>query len=311
MSYAVLLSSILALAPGAERKLVDRIVAVVNDEIITFAELETATKLYMEEGASEEKKKATMAGFLDQMISDKLVSQQVTEAKISAGDEEVDRAIKDILRQNNITDAELRQAVESRGMSFGQYREDLKQQLIRLKIIDLKVRSRVQISDQEVKNEYDRLATTEAREEMISLRHIFFRWSDAANPAERTRVLTAANEARDRVKKGEDFAAVAKSLSEGPTASNGGDLGEVTTKGLLPELAKAIQGLPNGEVSAPVETKNGVHLVRVDARRTKAADGFAEKRQEIYQRLYTAEVDRQMKLWVEELKASAAIDVRL
>lgn len=311
MSYVVLLSSVLALATGAERKLVDRIVAVVNDEIITLAELETATKLYMEDGATDEKKKATMAGFLEQMISDKLVSQQVTEAKISAGDEEVDRAIKDILRQNNITDAELKQAVESRGMSFGQYREDLKQQLIRLKIIDLKVRSRVQISDQEVKNEYDRLATTEAKEEMVSLRHIFFRWSDAANPAERSRVLTAANDARNRIKKGEDFAAVAKSLSEGPTASNGGDLGEVTTKGLLPELAKAIQGLPNGEVSPAIETKNGVHLVRVDGRRTKEADGFAEKRQEIYQRLYTAEVDRQMKLWVEELKAAAAIDVRL
>lgn len=311
MLSIVALSVALVCSPSAERKLVDKIVAVVNDEIITWSELESATKQFMEEGANEEKKQATLKAVLDSMISDKLVAQQMSEASISVGDEEVDRAIKDITHQNNISEAELKQAVEARGMSMSQYREDLKNQLKRLKLVDLKVRSRVQISDAEVKAEYDRMASTEPKEEMISMRHIFFRWSDGANASERARVMKAANDARARLLKGEDFGVVAKAVSEGPTAANGGDLGEVTTKGLLPELAQAIKNLPVGEISPVIETKNGVHVVRVDGRRTKDAENFPEMRQQIYQRLYTVEVDRQMKVWIDELRTSAAVDVRL
>lgn len=306
---ALMLSFVLATVPG-QRRLVDRIVAVVNDEIITLSELEAATRPYMEPGADGTKQDATYRSVLEQLISEKLLSQQIGEAKITADDEEVDRAIKDILRQNNITDEELKQAIEARGMGMAQYREDLKAQLIRLKIIDLKVRSRVQISDAEVKAEFDRENANEVREELVSLRHIFFRWGESPDPAERTRVLTAAREARDRVTKGEDFAAVAKEVSQGPTAATGGDLGEVSKKGLLPELSKVVEKAGVGEVSEPIETKNGVHVVRVDARRLKESTAFAEARNAIYQRLYTQEVDRQMKVWLEELRASAAVDVR-
>jgi peptidyl-prolyl cis-trans isomerase SurA len=300
----------LALVPG-ERKLVDRIVAVVNDEIITLSELEAFAKDALEEPGGDEKRKATLHAALDQLISDRLLQQQVTLSKIDVGEEEVDRAIKDILRQNNITDAELRQAVEARRMSMGQYREDLKTQLTRIKLIDLKVRSRVQVSDIEVKGEYDKLTATEEKDEMVSIRHIFFRWGDGKDAAERARVLKQATDARQRVLKGEDFGEVAKQLSQGPTATNGGDLGEVARKGLLPELAKAIEGIAVGEVTPPIETKSGVHIVRLDSRRAKEATPYAQMRNEIYQRLYTQEVDKQMKIWLEEVKASSAIDVRL
>jgi peptidyl-prolyl cis-trans isomerase SurA len=310
MNTALVICFVLATVPG-ERKLVDRIVAVVNDEIITLSELDAATKPYMEPNADAQKQDATYKNVLEQLISEKLLSQQINEAKITADDEEVERAIKDILRQNNITEDELRQAVEARGMAMNQYREDLKQQLIRLKIIDLKVRSRVQISDAEVKAEFDRLNANEPREELVSLRHIFFRWGESPDPAERARVLKAARDARDRVTKGEDFAEVAKAVSQGPTAASGGDLGEVSKKGLLPELSQVVERAGVGEISEPIETKNGVHVVRVDARRLKDATPFAEARNPIYQRLYTQEVDRQMKVWVEELRADAAVDVRL
>src|SRR5262249_17824966 len=85
------------------RKLVDRIVAIVNEEIITLSELDTAAKPFLNDGDREEKVAATRREVLDQLISDKLIGQQITEAKISVGDEEIDRAVKDILRQNNIT----------------------------------------------------------------------------------------------------------------------------------------------------------------------------------------------------------------
>lgn len=307
---SIALALLLAAAPEG-RQLVDRIVAIVNEEVITQSELEGAARSLLSEAEDDERKKNILREVLDQMISERLISQQIVEAKISVEEEEVERAIKDILRQNNISEDELKQAVEGRGMTMGQYREDLKTQLIRLKIVDLKVRARVQISDAEVKAEYERVASSEARDELVSIRHIFFRWGDAPSPPERTRVMKAAAEARKRVLAGEDFAAVARAISEGPTAANGGDLGELGRKGLLPELARAVEKLKVGEISGPIETKNGVHLVKIEGRRTKEAAPFAEMRAQIYQRLYTAEVERQMRIWVDELRAESAVRVRL
>ncbi|MCK6548306.1 peptidylprolyl isomerase [Myxococcota bacterium] len=307
--------AVLAVVGGApaqtERQLVDRIVAVVNEDVITLSDLEKAARPYLGLNDTAEKKQQLYRDVLEQLVAEQLMTQQIKEAKITVEDEEVDRAIKDILRQNNIDEEELRGAIESRGMSMGQYREDLKKQLVRLKIIDLKVRSRVVISDSEVKAEYDRSAQLEKREELISLRHLFFRWGESPDPAEKKRVLAAARAARDRVVKGEDFAAVAKEVSEGPTASSGGDLGEVSRNGLLPELSRAIEKLPTNQVSEPIETSNGVHVVRIDGRRAKESTAYAEVRNQIYQRLYQAEVERQMKLWVDELRAQGAVDVRL
>jgi peptidyl-prolyl cis-trans isomerase SurA len=309
--YAVqLMTLLLAGAPG-QRQLVDRVVAVVNDDVITLSDVERAAQPFLEHNQTEEKKKALYKDVLDQLVGEQLIAQQVTEAKLEVTEEEVDRAMKDIMRQHNIDEAQLRGAVESRGMSMGQYKEDLKRQLMRLKIVDLKVRSRVVISDAEVKAEYDRVASGEKGEEVVRIRHLFFRWGESPDPAEKARVLERAKAARDRVTKGEDFATVAKAVSEGPTAAGGGDLGEVSKKGLLPELARAIENLPINQLSPPIETSNGVHVVRVEERKMKEATAFAEMRNQIYQRLYQQEVERQMRIWVEELKAAGAVELRL
>jgi peptidyl-prolyl cis-trans isomerase SurA len=310
MLVSLLVASVFVASPS-DRKMVDRIVAVVNDDIITLSDVENAARQFLPQNDTEEKKKNLYKDVLEQLINEQLIQQQVTEAKISVTEDEVDRAIKDILRQNNITEDELKQAVEGRGMTMGQYREDLKKQLVRLKIVDMKVRSRVVIPDAEVKAEYDRLSGQEKREELVSLRHLFFRWGDSPDPTERQRVLQRANEARQRIMSGENFADVAKQVSEGPTAAQGGDLGEVSRKGLLPELAKALQSLDVGQVSPPIETTNGVHVVKLEARKVKDATPFAEMRNQIYQKLFQQEVERQMKVWVDELRSQAAIDNRL
>lgn len=298
-------------APGAGRELVDRVVAVVNDDVVTLSDLETAAVPFAAQADTAEKRQVLYRDLLDQLIAEQLISQQVVEAKIVVNDDEVDRAIKDIVRQNNISEDELRQAVESRGLTMAQYRSDLKKQLVRLKLIDLKVRSRVVVSEAEIKAEYDRQHADEKREELIQLRHLFFRWGESPDPAERQRVLQAAITARERIVKGEDFAAIAKEVSQGPTASSGGDLGEVVKSGLLPELSRAIDKLEAGALSAPIETTNGVHVIRIEGRRAKEGAAYAEAKNQIYQQLYQQEVDRQMRLWVNELRVASAVDVRL
>lgn len=308
---ALLALALLSAGAPKDRQLVDRVVAVVNDDVITLSELENAAQPFQDANPGPEKKAALLKDVLDQLISDKLIAQQVREAKIQVTADEVERAIEDICRQNKITREELVQAIETRGMTMSRYKEDLERQLVRLKVVDFKVRSRVVIPDADIKAEYEKQAALEKREELVHLRHLFFRWGESPDPNERGRVLQRAKTAKARVVNGEDFAAVAKEVSEGPTASSGGDLGEMSKQGLLPELLRAMANLKVGEVSEPIETANGVHVIRVEEIKVKEPHSYEEMKPKIHQALYQAEVERQMKVWIGELRAQSAVDVRL
>ena len=285
------------------RELIDRVVAVVNDDIVLSSELEQRVEALAGNNVSQEQA-------LEQLINERLMSQQIRDAKITITDEEIDRAVKDILRTNNITEAELAAAIEARGMTMEKYRSDLKEQLIRLKLIDQKVRSRVVIPEAEIKAEYDRQTRDEQKEELVTIRHIFFRWGSSPDRTERDRIIGKARAARQRVSGGEDFATVAKEISQGPTATNGGDLGEMNREQMIPELAKGIEGLKAGEMSAPIETDSGVHIVLLEKVRAKASSSFAEVRNRIYQELYQREVEAQMGVWLEELRKQAAVAIK-
>ena len=309
---ATVLASLLVLAAGPDgRQLVDRIIAVVNDDVITLSDLAAAAAPLLTPDATDARKKSVREATLENLIADKLLAQQVREAKIDVSPQDVDKAIDDIVRQNKISRAELTRAVEARGMMMAEYRSDLRSQIMRLKLVDLKVRSRVVIPEADIKEEYERRNSQAERPELISLRHLFFRWGESPDPKERARVLEQARVARARVVNGEDFAEVAKAVSEGPTASSGGDLGEINKSGLLPELARAAVDLQIDELSAPIETSNGVHVIRIEGRRKEAAPRYESQRTGIYQKLYQGEVERQMKVWIDELKAQSAIDRRL
>lgn len=308
---SALLAAALCLAVPSERVLVDKIAAVVNDDVITLSDVEAAAEPYLASADSEERRKMLYKDILRQLVDERLLSQQIAEAKIDVTEDEVERAVKDILRQNKITREQLEEAIRARGMSMGQYLQDLESQLIRLKLVDMKVRSRVVIPEADIKAEFEARTRGQQKNEMLTIRHLFFRWGEEANDEERARVLARARAARARIEAGEDFATVAKEVSEGPTASQGGSLGELDRKGLLPELDQALRGLEPGAMTPPVETGNGVHVVLLEARRLKAPVSYTEMRDRIYQELYQQRVEEQMKIWLEELRAASAIDIRL
>ncbi len=293
---------LLTAAPGG-RVLVDRIVAVVNDDVIVASELDRRA----EAAAGSLTKKQV----LEQLINEQLMAQQIKEANIDVTDEEIRRAIADILRTNNITEAELVAAIEARGMTMDRYKVDLKSQLIRLKLIDQKVRSRVVIPESEIRAEYERKTRDESKEELINIRHIFLRWGSGANAKTRAQVTADAAAAKKRIENGEPFAEVAKAISQGPTASSGGDLGEMNRQQMIPELAKGIEGLEKGQLSDPIETDTGVHVVLLEGKRYKASATFAQSRNKIYQELYQREVEAQMDVWLDELRKQAAVTIRL
>lgn len=301
----------LAMISAGPRQLIDRVAAVVNDEVITFQELNDASASSIPESIPENEKTTIRKQVLEALIREKLIEQQVTEAKISVSSVDVDRAIDDITRQNNITREALEKAVTSRGMTWEKYRSDLEQQIVRLKLIDLKVRSRVNVTDAEIRAAYDAENRATKRAKLITLRHLFFRWGDSPDPNEKARITALAQKSRQRVLAGEAFEEIAKEVSDGPTATQGGSLGEIDSTSLLPELAQAAKSLKVLEISEPINTQNGIHVIQIQGVKEQAPPEFETQRNGIYQRLYQSEVERQMTLWIDELKKNSVVDIRL
>lgn len=296
-------------APKAPRTLVDRIVAVVNDAVITQHELDQAAAPILASKHTEEEKQATQKAVLDRLIDERLMEGQVIENRIEVEPADIDRAIARIAADNQITPEQLQQAVMDRGMRLHDYRNTLRKQLQSLKLVELKVRSRVVVPEAEVKAEYRRQTLNKPPDVKLHIRHIFLPWS---SPDAKTReaVLSQLRAAKAKAEAGTDFGELAKAQSQGPTASEGGDLGELSERSLLPEMAKAVTKLQPGQISDPIETEAGVHLVQLLERKTAETD-YERQKAAIYQQLYAREVEAQMQVWLEEIKSEASIQILL
>ncbi|MGF1511003.1 MAG: peptidylprolyl isomerase [Myxococcota bacterium] len=289
--------------------LVDRIAAVVNEDVVTESEVRLAARAQNTPEYDAVAREKVFQAALDSLIAEKLIAQKIEEAEIEVTQTDLERAIDDIIKQNSITRAELEQALAARGISMSQYRADLEVQLRRLKLIDMNVRSKVSVSEKEIREEYERRARAQPAKELVQIRHIFFRADESRDIPSAT---SLANAAYDRVSRGrEEFAEVAKEVSEGPTAEEGGSLGEMSTKGLLPVLADAVKSLEPGDISKPLVTPNGVHVVLLEARRYEAGQPFEQVARQIREELFSREMEQQMQIWREELEAGAMIERRL
>lgn len=308
-----LLGAIPGLARAAEGGLVllDKIVAEVNGDIVTLSDVQLAARPYLDRGLGGDRKKLYQE-VVDQLIEDRLIKQQLAENDIQVSDDELDATIEQILRSNQVTIDQLQQMLDQQGVAMREYREQIRDQTRSLKLMDMKVRSRVVIPESDLRHEYERRMRTEDAKVMVSISHIMLRYSEAASKDEKARVLAAAREARRRVTSGgEAFTEVAQEISEGPTASKGGSLGEMQQEALMPELSRAVASLEPGQVSEPVVTSNGIHVVKVDDRRSLMPESFEELKGKIQQALYQERFEQQRKLWLDELRRAAEVEVDL
>src|SRR5262249_48072908 len=219
--YAVPASLLLLLAPRARAELVDRIAAVVNNDIITLSEVEkrAAPELarVSQEGTGPEraqKRAAALKRTLDTLIDEKLVDNELKELKVSIGDKEVDAAVDEVKKSYNLNDDQLRQAVSREGYSIAEYRESMRKQIGRYKLISEKVRKNVKVSEADVKTEYERMTRAEGEDYEVHIRHILIAVPRTApQPAveqARRKALAGAAEARQP---GVAFAALAQKRS--------------------------------------------------------------------------------------------------
>lgn len=309
--------ALLALPVRAE--LVDRVAAVVNNDLIPLSEVEAraAPELQRLHAEPDGKRRGELRAqivqkALDALIGEKLMEAQIKEFNLEVTESEIDLAIEDVKRQNNIDGAQFETLLGQEGYSLATYRSFMKKHLARLKLVNLKVRSRVKISDEDLKAEYAKQSRDESEDAEVHARHVLVQVPQKPTAeqveAARQKALALAEEAR---KPGVDFAELAKKKSEGPSASDGGDLGFFRRGVMVAEFEKVAFTLKVGGVSDPVRTKFGWHVLKVEEKRSVPPRPFDEVKEQLREKMLRGQLEKYTEQYVKELRGAAVVEVKI
>jgi peptidyl-prolyl cis-trans isomerase SurA len=317
-SLLVLGLALVGLSPARAAELLDRVAAVVNNEVITLAEVHQRAAPILEQinrepaERREIDRKDVLRRALDDLIGEKLMDAELKGMNVDVSDQEVDLAIEDVKKNNNITDAAaFQQALEAQGFSTASYHEFMKKQLAKVKLLQIKVKSKVKVSDEDVRAAYAQLAKADSQDHEIHARHIIVLCKPDAPAAEVEATHQKALELMKEARGGADFAELAKKNSQGAGASSGGDLGWFRRGTLAAEFENVAFALKKGEVSEPVRTKFGWHVIKVEDTRQAAAKPFDEVKDQLRDKLYREAVEHQTTSYIAELRKGAAIDIKI
>jgi len=264
-----------ALAPARPRaETLDRVVAVVGDHPILLSKLEDETSVLkmqqMAVGGAAVPDSALRARALEQLIDDRLVLEKADQQGIAVTEAEIDEALEAAIanmRRQFGSDEAFRAQLANEGMTEDdlkkRYRDEIRDQLKGRRILDKEVNSKVTVTEEDVARFYEaHKAEIPAFPKRLELAQIIVRRK--ASGATRDAAFAKIEEVRAKLAGGADFEALAKEYSEGPSASRGGDLGQFRPADMEPAFASAVEALAPGEVSGPVETRIGVHVIRLD-----------------------------------------------
>ncbi len=310
---------LILLAVPARAELVDRVAAVVNRDIVTLSEVETRAAPELQKIAAEpdpskrsEQRKQALKRAMDGLIGEKLMESQLKELNIDVSDAEIDLAIDDVKKQNNIDGAQFEQLLQTEGYSLATYRAFMRKHLARMKLVNLKVRSKVKVSEEDLKAEYLRSAKAESDDAEVHARHLLVQLTPKATneqvEAARKKAVALAEEAR---KPGVDFAKLAKEKSEGPSKDDGGDLGFFRRGVMVPEFERAAFTLPIGGVSDPIRTKFGWHVIKVEERRALQAKPYEELKDQLREKILRSQLERYTDQYIQELRAQAVVEEKI
>lgn len=299
-----------ALAWGQGR-IVEEIVVVVNGEAITKSEYqEMENQAYQSLSAKlngDALKKAfddAKAKLLDTMIEDKLLLQEAKSKNYDV-ENEVDEILARLKKENNIkTDDGLTQALAAEGFTLESWRNVARERLIRQRLISQEVQSKVEVPLEEIRNYYSSHPEEFEIKAKIRLSEIFF--SAEKRGGDEAAKLAAETLARVTTG-GEDFATVAKSVSEGPSKDQGGDLGWIAESDLAADLKDAITGLTAGAVTAVLPHEKGSRIVKVVERQGVSQAKFENVKDTIEQKLRAQKSDQKIQDYIEQLKKDSYI----
>jgi peptidyl-prolyl cis-trans isomerase SurA len=305
-------------APAGKVDVVDRVAAVVDGEVITLSEVEerAGSELRRAEAIPQGPGRAqaltdAMRRALDGIISDKLLQKQAQVLQLQATDQQVDAAVEDIRNRNHFTPEQLDRALAEQGLDKDTFRSQVRRELENYQVMQAKVRAKVKLTDDDLKNYYQTHPQEFGGQEEVHVLHIFLPLAESASPAEEARVRAVVAKIEQRLAKGEDFGRVAREVSKGPSAQDGGDLGWLKRGTIQKQLEDVAFALKPGQVSPVVRAGAGLHLLKLEGRRHGGAKAFEDVKEDIRGRLFDEQVTATRQQLLEEIRKGAVIDIKV
>jgi peptidyl-prolyl cis-trans isomerase SurA len=301
-------SSSVAFAAQADGEVIERVVAVVNDQAVFLSDLRRRAAPFLEQAMSapSQSQRASLlerlyAQMLDQLVDEELIRQAAQRMDIRVSNADLEHAITNVQEQNELSDEEFWQAVRAQGYSEAQYRSDLRRQLLRLKVINTRVRGRVNITEEDVRREYEQAVRRENRRLRFRASHLFLPLPAQPSATDVAAVRDEADTIRD--------ALTAETFADAVASHGGGELGWLSQGDLPEELENALMTLAPNEISEPVRGPSGFHIFLLHERETAAsgAPSYEDVKDEIYRHMLDEAMTRQEGLFLEELRRGAVI----
>jgi peptidyl-prolyl cis-trans isomerase SurA len=317
LTLAVVVAIPVAIPAAARARVVERVAAVVGDSLVLASEVEDRVGPLMADvnHIPDPEKRAARATalrheVLERLIDDELILQQAAELKLSISSDQIDASIEEIKKQNGLTDDQLREALRTQGMTMAAYRADLRRQLLRYRVLNIAVGSRVNISDDEVRAYYER-HMKDGSNVQVRAAHVFVAIPDGADTATVADKQAQAQKILERAQAGEDFAKLARETSDdAATRNDGGDLGYFG-KDMLPKaIEEVVFAMKVGEVRGPIRVDRGFHVIKVVDRKIKDPKPFDEVKDDIRMQLRQKDMERQTKIYLAELRKKTLVDIR-
>ncbi|MDF1585707.1 peptidylprolyl isomerase [Marinimicrococcus flavescens] len=287
-----------------------RIVAVVNDGVITSRDLSERVGLAaVSSGLPEdpETRRRLAAQVLRGLIDEQLQLQEAKRQNVQVEEEEIDRAFASIAERNQMSPEQLVEVMRARGLAPDTLREQIHAQLAWIKVVNRDLRSRVVVTREQVDLA---LRAGQSGGAELLLSEILL---PVYAPEQEAAVMKDAADLVRALRSGAEFAELARQISVARSAQAGGQVGWVPTGSLAPELRSAVAGLEAGQIAEPLRTPQGIHILRVDDRRSSTRSGEADPqaREATRQRLESEALERQASRYLRNLRRDAYIDVRL
>ncbi len=291
--------------------LVDKIAAIVNNDVVLNSHIE-----HFEKTTSLRKELDPLFGFSLELENAKpnrnqilefLIQEHLIAQNFKVQDSEVEQEIQSVQRNNNLTRETLVEFLKSKGFTFDEYLELMRIGLQKRTLLDREIRSRVNISDDDVRNYFYNLAIKSSKapiEYQLQIISIHFKTYKNSFAAQQT-----AEEIWRSLKRGEAFSDVAKRASDDSSAHNGGDLGYVSYETLDEALRPSVQKLRIGEISDLIKGSQDYKIIKLNDIRSTESQKFLEMKEQIRELLAKEEYKKQLYLWAERMRNNAYVHV--
>jgi peptidyl-prolyl cis-trans isomerase SurA len=305
---------LMPLLPSAQvhAEVVNRIVATIDGEPVTLFELERFAEQAPRRAAAGEEVATDRRAMLDELVLEKLIRKQAEAQGVAASEQQIDAYVGSIRERNKLSDAQLKEVLAEQGLTWEQYRAQVRTDIERAALINKEIRNKVSVSPEEIERYYKEHLDEFPTPERVRVRLISRLLPPGASAEQKAAVREEAERIREQAAAGKSFEALAKAQSQGPGADDGGDIGVIARGQMQPEFEQVAFALKPGGVSQVIETASGYHILKVEKREGEAHQPLAEVSDEIREKLYREHMEDRYERWLkQDLRARYHVEILL